>query len=104
MTYRTYSEYLKTPQFLAVRRHVMERAAGICEHENEHLERCKNIATEVHHLKYPPWGTFDVPQNLIAICHECHCDLHRCAGGCGGYIGADAIKAGRDVCFSCYKG
>lgn len=32
--------------------------------------------TEVHHLQYPPWGTFDVIENLLAVCHECHCTIH----------------------------
>lgn len=69
-TYRTYAEYLRHPRFLAVRRVVFARAAGLC-------ERCGwREPTEPHHLRYPPWGTFDVPDNLIAICHQCHCDIH----------------------------
>lgn len=48
----------------------MQRAGGIC-------ERCRRRpATEPHHLRYPKWGTFDVPENLIAVCHACHCELH----------------------------
>lgn len=69
-TYRTYREYLKHPTFLAVRAQVVERAGGIC-------ERCNaRPMTEVHHLRYPKWGTFDVPGNLIAVCHPCHCEIH----------------------------
>jgi len=68
--YNSYSEYLKHPEFLKIRAKVMERSAGNC-------EKCSNKATEVHHLKYPPWGTFDVPENMIAICHKCHCLIHR---------------------------
>ncbi len=68
--YRTYAEYLRHPKFLAVRALVFERAGGIC-------ERCgERPATEPHHLAYPPWGTFDVPENIIAICHPCHCRAH----------------------------
>ena len=68
--YRTYAEYLQHPRFLAVRAQVFERAGGIC-------ERCGDQpATEPHHLSYPPWGTFDVPENLIAVCHRCHCQAH----------------------------
>ncbi len=68
--YRTYAEYLKHPKFLAIRAVVMARNGGLC-------ERCNNRrATEPHHLKYPPWGTFDVPENLIAVCHPCHCVIH----------------------------
>ena len=68
--YRSYSEYLQHPEFKKVRSQVMTRAENTC-------EQCQaNRATEVHHLKYPPWGTFDVPENMIAICHPCHCKIH----------------------------
>lgn len=68
--YRSYREYLKHPRFLAVRAKVFARAAGVC-------ERCKQRPPrDPHHLRYPPWGEFDVPENLIAICHECHCEIH----------------------------
>lgn len=68
--YRTYREYLKHPQFLKIRQMVVERSHGIC-------EKCdQNPMTEVHHLRYPKWGTFDVPENLVAVCHRCHCEYH----------------------------
>jgi hypothetical protein len=44
---------------------------------NGHCEKCGiRPPTEPHHLRYPKWGTFDVPENLLAICHECHCEIH----------------------------
>lgn len=68
--YRTYAEYLRHPRFLAVRERVFTRAAGSC-------ERCgSRPPKDPHHLRYPPWGEFDVPENIIAICHECHCEIH----------------------------
>lgn len=68
--YRTYAEYLKHPRFLEIRAEVFRRAAGLC-------ERCKQRPpTEPHHLRYPPWGAFDVPANMLAVCHPCHCDIH----------------------------
>jgi len=68
--YRTYREYLKHPKFLEIRAQVFTRAHGTC-------ERCRRRrATEPHHLRYPRWGTFDVPENMIAVCHACHCDIH----------------------------
>ncbi|MGJ3239423.1 MAG: HNH endonuclease signature motif containing protein [Anaerolineae bacterium] len=33
-------------------------------------------ATEVHHVCYPPWGEFDVIENLLPICHNCHSVIH----------------------------
>ncbi|OLT24355.1 hypothetical protein BJF79_13505 [Actinomadura sp. CNU-125] len=68
--YRSYREYLRHPRFLAIRAEVFERAGGSC-------ERCgQRPPTEPHHLRYPPWGAFDVPENLLAVCHGCHCELH----------------------------
>ena len=69
-TYRSYAEYLRHPRFLEVRKQVFERAGGSC-------ERCgERPPTEPHHLRYPPWGAFDVPGNLLAVCHSCHCEIH----------------------------
>lgn len=68
--YRTYDEYLRHPKYRAVRAVAFKRAAGRC-------ERCKRRPpTEAHHLRYPPWGTFDVAGNLLVICHQCHCEIH----------------------------
>jgi hypothetical protein len=67
--YATYREYLRHPRFRAVRHEAMDRAGWKC-------VRCGAPATEVHHLRYPPWGTFDVVENLEPICHACHCDEH----------------------------
>lgn len=69
--YTSYAEYLGHPTFLKVRAQVVERAHGHCEYQG-----CGEPMAEVHHLKYPPWGTFDVPENIIAICHQCHCLIH----------------------------
>jgi hypothetical protein len=63
--YNTYEEYLRHPAFQAARRVAMQRAEWRC--------RCGAPATEVHHLRYPAWGTFDVPSNLEPVCHTCHC-------------------------------
>jgi len=68
--YRSYDEYLRHPSFLAVRAVVMNRAGGAC-------EKCgSQTRLYPHHLRYPPWGTFDVPTNLLAVCHRCHCEIH----------------------------
>ncbi len=68
--YSSYQEYLCHPRFKAVRKTVLEAARYLC-------ADCKRArATEVHHIKYPPWGEFDQPENLIPICHSCHCKRH----------------------------
>lgn len=68
MVYRTYAEYLRHPRYRAVRLQAMKRANWRC-------QRCGGRATEVHHLRYPPWGTFDVVANLLPVCHACHCRI-----------------------------
>lgn len=70
LPYNTYREYLQHPRFLRVKAQVFARSGGTC-------ERCgQRPSKDPHHLRYPPWGEFDVPENLIAICHECHCEIH----------------------------
>ena len=67
--YKSYDEYRRHPVFLAARAAAMQRTRGMC----GFCDRQK--AGEVHHLKYPPWGTFDVPSNLLPVCHQCHCEI-----------------------------
>ena len=68
--YQGYREYLAHPVFKAARAVAMRRADWKCP--------CGKKASEVHHRdgKYPPWGMFDVPCNLLPICHACHCLEH----------------------------
>lgn len=105
MTYTTYAEYLQTPQFRAVRSKVMNRANKMCEADVMHHDgpgRCGKPATEVHHIRYCKWGEYDTPSNLIAVCHECHEDAHRC-DTCGQVVlKAEHIKSGQTTCFNCY--
>lgn len=68
--YRTYEEYLATPEFQAIKAEVWRRCNGMC-------ERCgKRPAVDPHHLRYPKWGTVDVPENITALCRQCHCEAH----------------------------
>lgn len=67
--YPNYEAYLRHPKFRAIRAAAMKQARGVCQH-------ClKRPATEVHHLRYPKWGTFDEVENLLPVCHECHCEI-----------------------------
>lgn len=71
VAYRNYAEYLNHPEFKKVRSMAFERAQGVC-------EQCRmRPATEIHHVAYPPWGTFEkTPEYLKALCHDCHCAIH----------------------------
>jgi hypothetical protein len=64
--YSSYQEYLRHPRYLAVRAEALKRANGLC-------ECCSKPVSEVHHLRYPPWGEFDIVDYLLATCHGCHC-------------------------------
>lgn len=106
MTYSTYDEYLRTPEFRAARANAFWRACGRCEadkYEHDGIRRCENLATEVHHVAYCAWGKYDTAENLLAVCHGCHEDAHRC--DCCGEVNLKArdIKAGRTTCFDCYS-
>lgn len=61
----TYDAYLKSPEWIELRRQVLDRAGGRC-------ERCgQERATQVHHLTYRRVGA-EWPQDLQAICNGCH--------------------------------
>lgn len=68
-SYGSYDEYRRTATFQAIRETVFARSRGRC-------EGCGQRATEDHHETYPPWNTWDVPANMRALCHACHCDEH----------------------------
>ena len=69
--YKTYREYLVSVEFAHIRRQAKQRSGGVCE-----MCRAKK-STEVHHLRYPPWGTFEINANgLVDVCHVCHCLVH----------------------------
>jgi hypothetical protein len=72
MSYKTYPDYLRSPQFQIVKKMAVDRSGGRC-------EKCKiKSATHVHHIKYPPWGTYEKDASgVIALCHDCHYEIHR---------------------------
>jgi hypothetical protein len=64
-----YSEYLKSPEWEAQRRKVLNRANHIC-------EGCLVApATEVHHLTYDNIYN-ELAFQLVAICRACHATVH----------------------------
>ena len=71
MSYSTYAEYLRSSEFSRIRKLAKVRSRGIC-------EICySQKSTEVHHTRYPPWGTFEwCADGLVDVCHNCHCKIH----------------------------
>jgi hypothetical protein len=98
MSYSTYSEYLAHPRFRKSVKAAQERSGGICEFESNGRLRCRNRATDPHHIKYCKWGEFDPAENLIMLCRECHEEAHRC-DKCGNVtLKAQHIKRGVKTC------
>lgn len=95
MRYVSYREYLELPDYRAVCDEVRRRSGGIC-------EVCKaRAAIEAHHVAYCKWGEVDTPENLLDVCRQCHCDLHRCSRCEEVTLKAVEIKAGSKVCRAC---
>jgi hypothetical protein len=98
MTYSSYVEYLRLPEFRAVVNRVKARSGGVC-------EWCgKRPAIEPHHVTYCRWGEVDTELNLLFVCSKCHCDLHRCSECCQVTLKAADIKSGSRVCRLCRSG
>lgn len=73
LPYETYDEYLAHPEYRKIRAQAIARAAGKCEICGIPI----NGNTNVHHVKYPAWGTFEQDASgLLAICYDCHCHIH----------------------------
>jgi hypothetical protein len=73
-----YNAYLNSPDWRHKRSLVLRRAGETC-------EGCRNAkATQVHHRKYPEgcfpgfpeWIAREKLFDLVAICPDCHRDLH----------------------------
>ena len=64
-----YQEYLRSPEWDALRKQVYRRADGNC-------ELCGAPAGAVHHVRYPKQFKDDHPNNLLAVCEDCHKKLH----------------------------
>lgn len=65
-----YQKYLVSPQWLAIRRKVFARAAGLC-------EGCRECPpTQIHHLSYDHIGE-EFLWELAAVCDNCHDRVHK---------------------------
>lgn len=60
-----YKKFLNSIDWKQQRAEVLERTSGFCEY-------CGDIATQVHHAKYPKKFGDDHPSNLIPVCKKCH--------------------------------
>lgn len=67
-----YRVYRKSKHWHYMRARVFDRAGGLCE-EGPHEH--KRIARLVHHETYERLGC-EKMRDLIAVCHECHNEIH----------------------------
>ena len=60
-----YKQYLKSEDWQELRNLALVRTDGFCQY-------CGEIATQVHHVKYPKRFGEEHPHSLIPICDRCH--------------------------------
>lgn len=64
-----YIEYLKSSDWIERRKELMEEAEEIC-------DECGEKATVLHHLNYNNLGFELLGEDVVALCKECHKDMH----------------------------
>lgn len=70
---QTYTDYLQTPHWLAVRESAIRRAGFKCSLCGE---SSKDINLHVHHNSYEHVGA-ELPEDLCVLCSECHEKFHK---------------------------
>ena len=68
--FKTYAEYLATPEWARLRAKALRRAKGRCQHCHD------KAASQVHHTRYPPDLRDDRLNNLVPVCGGCHMKAH----------------------------
>lgn len=73
------STYILRKRAAAIKLYALKRAQGICEacgQEAPFVKQDGNLFLEVHHLKQLSDGGIDDPENVAAICPNCHRRVH----------------------------
>lgn len=60
-----YKQYLKSTDWIEQRDFALDRTSGFCQF-------CGEVATQVHHVKYPKKFGEEHPHSLIPVCDRCH--------------------------------
>jgi hypothetical protein len=81
--WKTYEDYLKSPEWKKIRKAVFERDAATC-------RLCPNPAEHAHHWRYPQDWAEDNAENCIVGCADCHARTHvgKGAGTADDYVRA----------------
>ena len=64
-----YIEYLKSDDWRKRRKQLMEEANWTC-------SKCGEKATQLHHLNYYNVGDEELDTDVIAVCTDCHNEIH----------------------------
>ena len=64
-----YIEYLQSEDWRERRKYLMELTGWIC-------SKCGGKATQLHHLKYDNLGNEELDIDVIALCNDCHNEIH----------------------------
>ena len=64
-----YIDYLKSADWHERRKLLMEEADWIC-------SECGDKATQLHHLSYDNLGEEELDIDVVALCTQCHKDVH----------------------------
>lgn len=64
-----YREYLKSDDWRERRKELMEEADWCC-------SSCGEKATQLHHLSYGNLGEEELEVDVVALCNNCHKEIH----------------------------
>jgi len=64
-----YIEYLKSDEWKERRKYIMELIGWVC-------SKCGEKATQLHHLNYDNIGNEELDVDVIALCKDCHDEIH----------------------------
>ena len=66
-----YKEYLRSSEWLVLRKQALERAEFSCEDCGK-----TGVPLQVHHIEYPKSFEDDSVDNLVVLCEMCHFKEH----------------------------
>ncbi len=69
MTFEEYREYLRSEDWRERRKELMEEAGWVC-------GECGDDAKELHHLTYDNLGEEELDIDVVALCIDCHKEIH----------------------------
>jgi len=64
-----YREYITSDAWRELRDECLAQAHYVCDH-------CAGVANTAHHIRYDEDFSFDCLENLVALCWDCHRELH----------------------------